>query len=616
MDKPNDPIHECRDGLHTVTFPDDVVIEVHRLERDRYQRLWGEVVAKVGKTHVAHRARIDLLDQRQRVDFHQIAAALDGQVDWQARLLATMEYVIATQERDRGTSVSVVSSLSGPMEDWPPPAPLPDALSPVEPFEPKLLPEAFRPWIEDIAERMQCPPDYPAVAVMVAEAALVGRRVGIRPKRRDDWLVVPNLWGGVVGRPGVLKTPAIQEPLRPVWRLEFEAGRVYEQELEQWKLDQIIGKEREKVASGKIREALRQGHDAKPLAQRLLTSEDPEPIRQRYIVNDATVEKLGELLNENPNGLLVFRDELTGLLRTLDREGHEGARAFYLEAWNGTGRFVYDRIGRGTIEIEAACVSILGGIQPGPLAHYLCAALHGGVGDDGLIQRFQLLVWPDVSKEWKDVDRWPDSEAKQRAYTVFSRLDHLIAADINATCDEDLGGIPYLRFAPEVQELFTEWRSALEHRLRHGEDPPPIEAHLSKYRSLVPSLALLIHLADGHGNSVSVDALERACAWAEYLESHARRVYSRGLGADCVAARALAARILKGDLPREFALRDVYRPQWSELTTRDEAARAVEVLLDLDWLREVKEMKEQAGGRSSRRFVVNPRIWEGGDEVA
>ena len=515
--------------------------------------------------------------------------------------------------RDPERFVSFVSAPSPPAEDWPKPASLPDGLPPVELFEPKLLPEAFRPWIEDITERMQCPPDFPAVAAMIAEAAVVGRRVGIRPKRRDNWLVVPNLWGGVVGRPGVLKTPAIQEPLRPVWRLEFDAGRAYEEELKEWKADLLIAKERERLTSGKIREALKKGQDAKALAQHLLASEDSQPIRRRYVVNDSTVEKLGELLNENPNGLLVFRDELTGLLRTLDREGHEGDRAFYLEAWNGTGRFVYDRIGRGTVEIEAACVSILGGIQPGPLAHYLRAALNGGVGDDGLIQRFQLLVWPDVSKEWKDVDRWPDNEAKQRAYSVFSRLDHLTAPDIDATCDEDLGGIPYLRFAPEAQELFTEWRSALEHRLRRGEDPPPIEAHLSKYRSLVPSVALLIHLADGHGNPVSVEALERACAWAEYLESHARRVYSRGLGADCVAARALAARILKGDLPRDFALRDVYRPQWSDLTTRDEAMKAVNMLLDLDWLRAVKE---ETGGRPGQHFLVNPRLWEDGHEVA
>jgi hypothetical protein len=141
-----------------------------------------------------------------------------------------------------------------------------------------------------------------------------------------------------------------------------------------------------------------------------------------------------------------------------------------------------------------------------------------------------------------------------------------------------------------------------------------IEAHLAKYRSLVPSLALLIHLADGGANPVTADALEKGCAWADYLESHARRVYSRGLSPDYVVARALAAHILTGDLPREFALRDVYRHQWTDLTTPDLAKRAVEVLLDLDWL---GEDSEETGGRPRRRFLVNPRIWEETyDEVA
>src|SRR4029453_7681695 len=79
------------------------------------------------------------------------------------------------------------------------------------------------------------------------------------------------------------------------------------------------------------------------------------PVQTRYIVNDPTVEKLGELLNENPNGLLLFRDELTGWLRMLDRDGHESDRSFYLEAWNGTNSYTYDRIGRGTLPIKAAC---------------------------------------------------------------------------------------------------------------------------------------------------------------------------------------------------------------------------------------------------------------------
>lgn len=92
----------------------------------------------------------------------------------------------------------------------------------------------------------------------------------------------------------------------------------------------------------------------------MIESDEHEPQRRRYVVNDSSVEKMGEILSANPNGVLVFRDELTGFLRSLEREGQEVGRAFYLEAWNGTGRFTYDRIGRGTVDIEAYCISILG----------------------------------------------------------------------------------------------------------------------------------------------------------------------------------------------------------------------------------------------------------------
>ncbi len=106
-------------------------------------------------------------------------------------------------------AADVAQDLLAGAPDWPDPQPLPDELPPVPPFDLGLLPETFRPWISDIAARVQCPADFPAVAAMIGLAAVLGRKIGIRPKRHDDWLVVPNLWGAVIGPPSVMKTPAI-----------------------------------------------------------------------------------------------------------------------------------------------------------------------------------------------------------------------------------------------------------------------------------------------------------------------------------------------------------------------------------------------------------------------
>jgi putative DNA primase/helicase len=490
--------------------------------------------------------------------------------------------------------------------DWLEPQPLPDRLPPVPVFNPQLLPTALRPWIADIAERMQCPIEYPAVGAMVGVASLVGRRVAIRPKQKDDWTIVPNLWGAVVGRPGLLKTPALDEALKPLNRLVAETQKEYARARAEFAALKDERDARGKVLSAELRSTLKgTGERDKDaiLADLQGLRTQGEPQERRLLTNDTTVEKLGELLAVNPNGILVFRDELTGWLRTLDREGHEGDRSFYLEAWSGTGSFTYDRIGRGTIHIEAACVSVLGSIQPGPLSDYVRGAAGNGAGADGLLQRFQMLVYPDDPKEWRNVDRWPDNTAKNAAFQTFARLASLETEALGASRDSD-GGLPYLRFDGAAQSLFDEWRSELERKLR-DDGAEYFEAHLAKYRKLVPALALLIHLVDSTvGGPVDDDAMLRAAAWAEFLETHARRVYAEALNPGAGAAVELARRIRSRDLPETFTPRDVYRNCWHGLD-RAPALAAIDRLEALGWLN-VEET--QTGGRPSTICTVNPRV--------
>ncbi len=506
---------------------------------------------------------------------------------------------------DSAPSNEQANSLLENQPGWAEPATLADELLPVESFDDVMLPESMRPWVVDIAERLQCPADYPAVSAMVVLAGIVGRKIGIRPQRKTPWLVVPNLWGAVIGRPGLMKTPAMQEPLSVLKRLEIEAKAEYELAVREHDTSLIVAKATQEVRKGELRAAIKDRKGVAKIAAELQSLIPSDPVRHRYLVNDSTVEKLGELLNENPNGLTLFRDELTGFLKSLDREGREGARAFFLEAWNGDGRFTYDRIGRGTLDIPAAIVSIIGAIQPGPLSEYIRKQAAGGAGDDGLLQRFQLAVWPDCPTSWRNVDRYPDTAAKRVAFAMFQRLVDLDAAALSAE-REDGEHVPFLRFSEAAQKIFDGWRAELEERLRSGEEHPTVESHLAKFRSLVPSLALLIHLADEpDGGPVTEAALSKAVTWARYLESHASRIYGSIAQPSLGAAHRLAAKIENGSLTDCFTLRDVYRNGWSGLTDRKHVAAAVDVLVDHDWLR-AEEPKTE--GRPTIIHHINPRI--------
>jgi hypothetical protein len=394
-------------------------------------------------------------------------------------------------------------------DEWEDPVPLPEGLPLVASLDPAMLPEPLRGWIVDVSERMQIPPDFAAVGAVVVAGSLVGRKVGIHPKRQDDWLVVPNLWGAVVGRPSLMKSPALAEVMKPLARMVAEACEEYQEAKLSYETDVMVADATKAALKDELkraaREAARSGDSSKleEIAHRGQGTEVPEePVLRRYKTEDATVEKISEILLENPRGIIVHRDELSGWLRNLDKQRREGDRSFYLESWNGTGSFDVDRIGRGSLHIPALCLSILGSIQPGPLSTYVYQATQGEKGDDGLLQRFQLLVWPDPQPTWRNVDRWPNVEAKNRAYEVFRRLDALNPKNLGAH-GKDEEGIPAVRFTEDAQEVFDQWRDELEVRLRSTELPPALESHLAKYRSLMPSLALifqLIEFVDGSGD--------------------------------------------------------------------------------------------------------------------
>src|SRR5687767_295551 len=112
--------------------------------------------------------------------------------------------------------------------DWQEPRALPDGLLAVASFDLDLMPAAFRPWVADISERVQCAPDFVAVTAMAALGTVLGRKVGIRPQARTDWTEVANQWALVIGRPGVLKSPAIEQALAPLRRLEANANQHHE----------------------------------------------------------------------------------------------------------------------------------------------------------------------------------------------------------------------------------------------------------------------------------------------------------------------------------------------------------------------------------------------------
>jgi len=475
---------------------------------------------------------------------------------------------------------------------WPEPQ-LDCGLRAVPEFEIELLPANMQAYALDVAERMQVPMTFLGVGLMVALAGVAGRRCRITPKALDyEWIENGNLWGGIIASSGSMKTPLLGKIEGILQALEDAASEAHTTATEQYEMEMANHRAREVQWKQEAKRRVEAGEEPPAF-------EDAPPVRPRLsrcIVNEPTVAKLQEIMAENPQGVLLFRDELSGWLATLDTNGRESDRAFFLECWSGSGSMIVDRIGRGTIRARSLCLSILGGIQPDVFRRYLLQAIQGGAGNDGLVQRFQLLVYPDMTGTWHRTDRVPDEAAKVAVRDIFRRI---------ASIQEDT---PFMaRFDPDSQALFNIWWTDLEYRLRRGDMSEALLAHLSKYRGLMPRLAMLCHLAeDGQSGAIPLHQVVRAIEWCQFLEAHARRIYDaaspRGI------ASILAEKIQSGVLGRRFTVRELCKKGWSGLTEAKVVRALLRELEDLGWVRPEPAQSSSSGGRPAEGYLVNPKV--------
>jgi len=481
--------------------------------------------------------------------------------------------------------------------NWVEPQPLP-SMPAVATFNYELLPKSLREAIRDIAENMQCPPDFPATAIIVALSSLIGAKAKIAPKVHAEWSIYPNLWGMVVGRSSAKKTPSLEPILKPLYRLQEVESERMKQEIADWEIENTLHELMKKSGEKKALEEVRK-NNINNAKNYLTINELPlKPTTRRFIVNDATVEKLGEILKDNPYGLLCFRDEMYGLFKSMDKQGQEGARSFYLTSYNGNLPYAFDRISRGTVPLNKLCLALLGGIQPSRLQEYMNGALSGGAGDDGLLQRFSLAVYPDMNPVFKYVDRQPNIDAKAQADAVFVRLANLEPND----------DVPW-RFDDAAQAIFIDWYTDFEQSIRQDEMHPAMESHLLKYSKLIPALALIFTLIDNPNleQRVAENELRRALAWGDYLRTHAERIYHSANKPSVTGAKRILAEILKGKIQDGFTAREIAQKGWSGLEGVESVNIALELLVEFDYLQSIST-KSPNGGRESTKYIINPHI--------
>jgi hypothetical protein len=146
--------------------------------------------------------------------------------------LESNEVVLIARSIDRYTNAAAI--------EWADLIPFNHKTEEIPSLSPDYIPAILREWVIDIATRMQISYELVTVPAIVAIGALIGRKIRIYPKQHDSWLVTPNLWGAIVARPGMFKSPAIAEALAPLEALVNKENAIYSEQLNRWERDRMI----------------------------------------------------------------------------------------------------------------------------------------------------------------------------------------------------------------------------------------------------------------------------------------------------------------------------------------------------------------------------------------
>lgn len=365
-------------------------------------------------------------------------------------------------------------------------------------FPISVYPTLIQKYILEANKTLDSSIDFLGSALLWTLSLSVGN--SFRVKVRNDWYEKPIVWIAVVGSAGVGKTPTLNRVIKPIEELNSLEIRRYYKELEQWKhYETLSKKEKESVV------------------------ERFKPIRKQFIVSDITLEALADIHQDVPQGLGVFRDELSGFLRDMNKYRAGSDKEQYLSLWSG-GKINTTRKTAKSSFVENTFVPILGGIQPSILDEFYTDENK----ENGFMDRI-LLCYPEVK-----VERYNELEMDQDLIDDYNNFMKYFFETFrhNSKLNENGELEPFdCTFSDDAKKEWIRIFNEITDTQNSDSENEYLKSMYPKQKTYIPRFALLLHLLDYADDSENVDPLiisKKAMLGAEklshYFVENARRI--------------------------------------------------------------------------------------------
>jgi hypothetical protein len=361
-------------------------------------------------------------------------------------------------------------------------------------FPIQVFPEEIQRYIIECNTKLDSSVEFMGASLLWMVSVIVGNTVKVEVKK--GWVECANIWISIVGKAGLGKTPSINNIIFPLIKANNKEIKNFIKQSQKYEKFQELSKE-----------------------EKALAEEVKKPFKSQFIVNDITIEALVDLHEENKNAVGIFKDELAGFFKDMNKYRAGSDLEFWLSSWSNKGVSMNRKTSKSSF-VESPIIPVLGGIQPSILTQFFTEENK----DNGFIDRM-LLVFPDL-----EIENYNENEISEHLLTwyndVIIEFYHNIKKVTKYTEEGEIE--PFIiSFDNEAKEEWKRIYNKITAMQNDDAETEYFKSMLPKQKSYIPRFALILanlqQIFDGD-LAINKDIMLKAEMLSDYFISQAKKI--------------------------------------------------------------------------------------------
>jgi len=367
-------------------------------------------------------------------------------------------------------------------------------------FPLEIFPNEFQHYIKECADKLQMNVDYMGSSLLWLVSVIIGNTFEVEVKA--GWREKAIVWLALVGKAGIGKTPSIDKIIFPLSKINNKEVKKYLEDKKKFDEFNKLTKKEQKETYGE-------------------TYRVEEPKKTQFIVNDITIEALVQMHQQSDNAVGVFKDELAGWLKDMNKYRAGSDLEFWLSTWSAKSVSLNRKTSESSF-VDKPFIPVLGGIQP---------TIFNGLSteenkENGFLDRL-LLSYPDAQ-----VEHYVDDEIDYKLIAWYKDIIIKFYQNVKWKINKVDGEIEAIvvKMSPVAKNEWKRIFNDITDNQNNDSENEYLKSMYPKQKSYIPRFALIINVLKCFMNdfenveTIDKDTILKAEMLSNYFVNCAKKV--------------------------------------------------------------------------------------------